>query len=237
MGWFWETPSFYEKQEAVLDNINEVKTEFWPLIDDYLKSDYKSEENQLFLDWIKWKARELNKPQFDTLVYYINQRKEQTTWDDKMQLLKLWSELISNKSELLKEQIDNLWDKDFAIAWWESWDYKLSGDDIEYLWSNIYKIHVELEKRKNKYITYGKSFDFWIQYIPQSGVIKYRDDMWNTWRVVVDHKRETVEKWEIHRNWNTTAYERRIFDRWVTTPVKFKIYWRGVTLYLQFYEK
>lgn len=228
---------FYERQETILDNINEIKTEFWPLIDDFLESDYKSEEHKLFKEGIIWKTQELNRDMFNTLLDYVNTRRETTSWDDKMQLLELWSTLVNNKPDFNKKEIDKIWDRDFAIAWWESWDYKLSGDDIEYIWNNIYKIQIRLEKRKNKYLTYGRSFDLWIQYIPQSWVIKYRDDMWKTWRVVVDHKRKTVERWQIQRNWNTTKYEKRIFDRWITTPVKFKINWRDITLYLQFYQK
>jgi len=117
-----EIPDFYKWEMKTINNPEiprKIRNEFSELIEDYLESKKDTEESNFFLDWIIWKAKKLEKKDFNYLIDYINQKREHETWDNKLQLLELWSSLINTDLEIEQNEYitPNI---DFKIISWKS---------------------------------------------------------------------------------------------------------------------
>lgn len=232
---FWESNNFYEKQELIIEYQADIESEFWDLIDDFLKADYKTEEHRLFKEVLKSEAQKLkheNKNKFEVLINYISEKRAEYSWDDKMQLLELWAMLrrIPNSSY---EQNETYSRKDFTIVWWKSWKYQLTDRDSRYLWNNEYHIKLEMKKKQNDFVSYWRNIEFKIRYIPESWVIEYIDNYWRKWVIIIDHKTSIVERWNINK-WH---FHKETYEKWNIVPANFKINWKNITLYLKFYSR
>jgi hypothetical protein len=225
---------FYEWQINTIENLPDIKSEFWELIDDYLDETNKTEESNIFLDWILLKSKNLSKVQFHTLVSYVNEKREQASWDNKMQLLNLWAWLYNTKEKAKiekNEEIDNI---DFEITGWsitvktlkifhkkglKFWsdtknvEYDIVDEKILKIWADKYKI---LLKRENS----DRIHEFIIKYKWWNSITIF-DEYWRyIWRQQIKTKEKLIVEWH--------KYRKKIYK----TPWKITIDTKGLKIKL-----
>lgn len=215
-------------QLEYLENLDYIKSEFWNLINDYLKTQDKTEESNLFLEWIVWKAKKLNKEKFDTLIEFVNTKREIETWDNKLQLLNLWAILQKNEQNPILENIEINRDIPFEILWWfiekkvyipklKKWwipdaESKIVKHSLGYCivrpsnkWPNNFEIELNAVENWEQQII-NIEYNWW-------NVIYVLDSKWEYFQAVTikkennNNKRENINYWEIDiNNWRIVIF-------------------------------
>jgi hypothetical protein len=188
---------------------------------------------------LKQVIRDWNKIQFWRYLKYLIESWQIDSNNNYDDIDQIWD--LQDQLGTLKEQVEEMWSKDFQIVEWSIWDYEFRwSDNFEYLWSNFYAVKIDFSKIKhhniNSWINIKKTYTKWdIFFIHYDGnnVIKYYswrnfEDKKLVWHEVIDHKQELVKQ----KKW----YKKEIYyERWA----KEKIYLKELemNLTLKFFQK
>lgn len=221
---------FYWKLGKNLENAEEFN-KMWSLynqrLNQILEKDYEdSVWKSLWERLLKQVIRDWNKIQFfEYLKYLVDswQISSENSFDDVDQIWELQDQLKS-----LREEVEEMWNRDFTVVWWNMDWMPLSLWDFEYLWNNTYSLKVDFEKIKRKKVggflklsrTYRNSSKILLQYDWTQEIKFYywdsRNDInrenyiWTTflWDKVID-----VTDIRNRRRWNTRIREEQVWAR------------------------
>lgn len=224
-----ELPDFYRDQANSIDNaetIREMQSKYQRFLDSYLQKSYEEWVDNWLLSLIQANWDQID---FKTFIDYLLKNKQENFGnDDVYQLAELRNQVIN-----LREELEDLWPRDFQIIWWKMWSYEFRwSENFKYLGRNFYEVNIDFSKIKNHEVnswlnirtTYNRGDKFYIHY-DWNNVIKYYS--WNSfenrrllWQQVISHKNETVVRWNtIYNRWA----EQNIYlrDLWMQLRIKF----------------
>lgn len=240
---------FYNNVNDQVKNTQEVQSEFWNLVYDYLDYKNDTEESNLLKEWIISKAKNLSQSEYDSLIKYINRKREKSSWDNKMQLLNLWVALTKTKPEKIQEELPPFEISGYIVAK----EYDIKSPNIKNLkdFHKLKDIKFDSKKRKREILEY-KAIKSWNHVY--NILFKRKNSSWihsfkirykwmNTveiydkyWRLknrsIIKKQNIKVEEWRYNWRWK---YHIETY----TTPTQLKISVDDLNLYLNiiFYKK
>jgi hypothetical protein len=216
------------------ENKNEIN-DILNLIYDYIAENRKTEESNIYKNAILSKINNLSYNDKTKIQEYIFEQSSYKKWDDKLQLLELYSAINNQKNHSESNEYSNL---DFDVIWWSiNWKYKITESYIKNIWHWKYIIQIKWIKRQNKFINKIRKYNIKIIYNNRNWVIRY-DDWYGRMRIAtIDHKHEinffkneiNHYKYKSHKYINWTIYK-----RWVNIPLKLKYKWQKIILIIKF---
>jgi hypothetical protein len=219
----------FENKNQINDVLN--------LIYDFLSVNRKTDESEIYKNAILTKINQLSYSDKTKIQEYIFEQSWNKRWDDKLQLLELYSAINNLKNYSESNEYSNL---DFDVIWWTiNWKYKIVESYIDNIWNWQYIIHIKWIKRQNRLINKVRKYDIKIMYNSRNWVIRY-DDWYGRNRIAtIDHKYEIkffknkiynnrhIYKSHKHINWT-------IYKSWVNIPLKLRYKWQKIILIIKF---
>lgn len=227
-----EIPDFYKNQASTIENaeiIRNMQSKYQRFLDNYLQKSFDEWVDRWLLELVKANWDNINFRVF--IDYLLNTQADLLDADDVYQLAALRNEVIN-----LREEIEQLWARDFEIIQWNIWSYSFMwNDSFKYLWRNFYEVNIDFSKIKTKEVRswlnierqYNRWEKFYIEY-DWNNVIKYYSGRnFNNkrllWHEVISHK------FEIERRWNT------VYRKWAEQDLYLSRLW--MNLRIKFFEK
>jgi len=219
------------------ENKKSIEKKYLIFIKKYLEKKYNEWVDQWLVDLIEanWDKIDF----LDYLDYILKINPDDLGLDDIYQIANLKNEIRE-----IREEVEDLWPRDFQIIDWNIWSYTFKWKDtFKYLWKNFYAVKIDFDKINNISkqwwwsitLNYTKWDIFFINY-DWKNIIKYY--VWKNFNEkrfvghkVIDHKFEKIKRKE-YKNWKKQIIEYR---RWAEEKIYLEKLEMNLTI--KFFEK
>lgn len=172
---------YFEKQQQFYDNLDKnnekegISDEIKGLINEYLATKQSSKESNFYHDWIIWKIEKLNQFEIKNISNYLRAKIKENSWDNKLQLLELWSAVQQIDTNTLNERNEIKNWLDFTIdnatarikILWSTKDYVLNNryyPQITRVSENFYNVILIMKRNSNSSLRWDQKVELNFRY-------------------------------------------------------------------------